>query len=54
MFTRLTDADHRETLANTESGVVIFFKKLCPHCKNMERVLEKFSEIGRASCRERV
>ena len=23
-------------------GVLLFFKKLCPHCKNMEKVLEKF------------
>lgn len=43
MFTQLTDADFEQVLAATASGVVIFFKKQCPHCKNMEKVLEKFT-----------
>ncbi|MFV0423718.1 thioredoxin family protein [Oleidesulfovibrio sp.] len=43
MFTELIDANFDSTVAATESGVVIFFKKQCPHCKNMEKVLEKFS-----------
>ncbi|MDL2307476.1 thioredoxin family protein [Desulfovibrio sp. OttesenSCG-928-C06] len=43
MFTQLTGADFDEKIGATEAGVLIFFKKLCPHCKNMEKVLEKFS-----------
>ena len=41
MFTPLTDADYAEALRGIDSGVLIFHKKLCPHCKNMEKVLEK-------------
>ncbi len=43
MFTPLTTANYKEAIAATESGVLICFKKLCPHCKNMEKVLEKFA-----------
>ncbi len=43
MFTELTDATYKSTIAATQAGVLICFKKLCPHCKNMEKVLEKFS-----------
>ncbi len=43
MFTQLTSANFATTLKSTEAGVAIFYKKLCPHCKNMEKVLEKFS-----------
>ncbi|MEG2173784.1 MAG: thioredoxin family protein [Desulfovibrionaceae bacterium] len=39
---QLTDATYEARLAATEGGVLIFFKKLCPHCKNMEKVMEKF------------
>lgn len=43
MFTTLTDATYKDAFAATPAGVCIFFKKLCPHCKNMEKVLEKFA-----------
>lgn len=43
MFTELTDANYRQTIEETKSGVLICFKKQCPHCKNMEKVLEKFA-----------
>lgn len=43
MFTTLTDADSAAVLDGTSAGIVLFFKKLCPHCKNMEKVLQKFS-----------
>lgn len=43
MFTTLTDATYSEAIAQTEAGVLICFKKNCPHCKNMEKVLEKFA-----------
>lgn len=42
MLTQLTSANYKETIAATDQGVIIFFKKLCAHCKNMEKVLEKF------------
>lgn len=44
MFTTLTDETYAETISNTTSGVLICFKKNCPHCKNMEKVVEKFSK----------
>ncbi len=41
----LTDATYKERLAATDAGACIFIKKLCPHCKNMLKVLEKFSAL---------
>jgi len=43
MFTTLTDDTYQNTIADTDDGILICFKKQCPHCKNMEKVLEKFS-----------
>ena len=44
MFTTLDDSTYKSTIAETEAGVLICFKQQCPHCKNMEKVLEKFSK----------
>lgn len=38
----LTDKDYAEQIASTESGIILFHKKLCPHCLNMKKVIEKF------------
>ena len=43
MFTPIDDAGYEAALSGCEAGVLLFYKKLCPHCKNMEKVLEKFS-----------
>lgn len=43
MFTALDDNNYNAVLNDCQAGVVLFYKKLCPHCKNMEKVLEKFS-----------
>lgn len=45
MLTVLTDADFETALTAADAGVLLFFKKLCPHCKNMEKVLEKFAML---------
>ncbi len=45
MITELTDATYSQAFAETEGGVCIFFKELCPHCKNMEKVMEKFAAL---------
>lgn len=45
MFTPLTDSDFVARMAETQAGAVIFYKKLCPHCKNMEKVLQKFAAL---------
>ncbi len=45
MFTQLDDSNYKSTLPGIEGGIVLFFKKLCPHCKNIEKMLEKFSNI---------
>ena len=42
MIEIITEADYKDRLAATQNGVLLFFKKLCPHCNNMEKVLEKF------------
>ncbi len=44
MFTPLDDSIYKSTIAGTDAGVLICFKQQCPHCKNMEKVLEKFSK----------
>lgn len=43
MIQEINETDYKEAIASTQSGVCIVFKELCPHCKNMEKVLEKFS-----------
>ena len=37
MIEIITEADYKDRLAATQNGVLLFFKKLCPHCKNMEK-----------------
>ena len=37
----ITDANCREHLGRA-TGVVLFYKKLCPNCKALEKMLEKF------------
>ncbi|MFV0436777.1 MAG: thioredoxin family protein [Desulfopila sp.] len=44
MFTQLTNETFAHVIADTQYGVLLIFKNLCPHCKNMEKVLEKFSK----------
>ncbi len=38
----LTDTDFKSALAEN-SGVVLFYKKICPHCKALKKVIEKVS-----------
>ena len=45
MFTAVQDVDFKSTIQSLETGVFIFVKKLCPHCKNMLKSLEKFQNI---------
>lgn len=37
----ITDANYREHL-DSGTGVLLFYKKLCPNCKALEKMLEKF------------
>ena len=45
MIKEITQDDYKEAIAATPAGVLIVFKELCPHCKNMEKVMEKFSAL---------
>ena len=45
MFTQLNAENYKDTVSATRAGLCLCFKKLCPHCKNMEKVLEKFSQM---------
>ncbi len=45
MYQAIADSDFNTTVTGVESGVVIFVKKLCPHCKNMLKMLEKFQKL---------
>ena len=40
-ITVITDANYRE-ITESATGVVLFYKKLCPNCKALEKMLEKF------------
>jgi thioredoxin 1 len=42
-FIELSDMTFEDNIAATQGGIILFYKKLCPHCKNMEKVLEKFA-----------
>jgi thioredoxin 1 len=37
----LTDKDYQVRLEHA-SGILLFYKKLCPNCKAIEKMLEKF------------
>lgn len=43
MFTDVHDADFEAAVAAVSGGILICYKKLCPHCKNMEKAMEKFA-----------
>ncbi|MGO9571788.1 MAG: thioredoxin family protein [Desulfomonilaceae bacterium] len=43
--TTITDANYRENL-NRVNAVVLFYKKLCPNCKALEKMLEKFFAVN--------
>lgn len=43
MYTELTLDTYKEAIAATEQGVLLCSKKLCPHCANMAKVMEKFN-----------
>ena len=45
MYQAITDIDFSATVQSADSSVVLFVKKLCPHCKNMLKMLEKFQKI---------
>lgn len=39
----ISDVDFEQHLADTVAGIILFHKKLCPHCLNMKKVIDKFS-----------
>jgi thioredoxin 1 len=41
----ITDADFKSKLEKA-TGIILFYKKLCPNCKAMEKVIEKFLSIN--------
>ncbi len=45
MYQAITDNEFASTVQAADSSVVIFVKKLCPHCKNMLKMFEKFQKI---------
>jgi thioredoxin len=44
MSIELTDSDFKEKLVG-QDGLVLFYKKICPHCKALKKVLEKFTAV---------
>lgn len=41
----LTDKDYQTKLEYTD-GILLFYNKLCPNCKALEKMLEKFFDIN--------
>lgn len=42
-ITSITEKAGMDFFSGLEDAIVFFHKELCPHCKNMEKVLTKFS-----------
>lgn len=42
----LTDAEYEHHIGETEEGILLVHKKLCPHCLNVRKVIEKFLGTG--------
>lgn len=45
MIKEITQDNYKEAITTTPAGVLLVFKELCPHCKNMEKVMEKFAAL---------
>ncbi len=43
MYVHVTTETYKELIESTEAGILLCSKKLCPHCKNMKVVMEKFA-----------
>lgn len=43
MYPHVTKDDYEKIIASIEKGLILCHKELCPHCRNMEKVIEKFS-----------
>lgn len=44
MATHITSDNYQSEISSIEQGLLLCHKKLCPHCKNMEKVIEKFMD----------
>lgn len=42
-FVELTSENYREEIEALSQGIILVKKELCPHCKNMMKVLERFA-----------
>ncbi|WP_415717941.1 thioredoxin family protein [Maridesulfovibrio sp.] len=38
----ITEQASTDNFATMSDAIIIFFKEMCPHCKNMEKALSKF------------
>ena len=43
MYTQVNAENYKAAISSAGHGMLLCSKKLCPHCKNMEKVMEKFS-----------
>ena len=44
MFQTLEETTYESKIAKVSAGILICFKQLCPHCRNMEKAIEKFAK----------
>lgn len=44
MYTQVTKDTYAGAISAAEQGILLCSKKLCPHCANMAKVMEKFSD----------
>jgi len=54
MFVELADSTYEARVLETANGIMIFYKKLCPFCKSMEKCLEKVSDLDPQICMFRI
>ncbi len=43
----LTDTDFKSSLAES-NGIILFYKKICPHCKALKKVIDKVATANPA------
>ncbi len=41
----LTDENYADFIAR-QDGILLFYKSLCPHCKAIKKVMQRFAEKG--------
>jgi len=52
-FMEITDSDYNSFIAQN-NGILLFYKKLCPHCKAIEKVMDRLAGKGTTAVMARI